>query len=36
MAASKNELRPVQIFLDTKKFITVPPAINRLAHILSD
>ncbi|MBN9555769.1 MAG: hypothetical protein J0H61_14045, partial [Alphaproteobacteria bacterium] len=29
MAAPKKELRPVQIFLDTKKFITVPLAVNK-------
>ncbi|HVW73098.1 MAG TPA: S8 family serine peptidase [Rhizomicrobium sp.] len=28
MAAPKPELRPVQIFLDTNKFISVPPAVS--------
>lgn len=29
MAAPKKELRPVQVFLDTKKFISIPPSVNR-------
>jgi hypothetical protein len=28
MATPKRDLRPVQVFLDTKKFIVVPPTVN--------